>query len=97
MKYRFGPQEEKSMTALYNISAGGILFSSELAIPPGEKLEIDINFYPKNRVISARIETVRMEKKSDDNNLYIGAKFVDLDDEDKQSIDKYVKNELSGR
>lgn len=77
-----------------NISASGMLINTDFLLSEGD--EILCNFtLPDSKKISARAEIVRvLEKKEKDNTNFYGIKFIDISNEDFETIEKSLITKL---
>lgn len=93
--------KEKFKVFTKNICAGGLNFETDRSISQGEILDIDL-YQPvdclKNVIfsISANVKVIWTaeisESHFDEENRYeVGAQFVEIDDEDRRRIAKYVE------
>lgn len=106
-KYQFGSGEEKIQNVVHNISAGGIMFHSNVAYDIGSllKIELDIPEWYKHRSefyknpsdaskpFIALATVVRIEVVDHESGKYeIGTCFVNIDQGHLDALMKFVKS-----
>lgn len=95
-----------SKTITQNISGGGAMLETERQIRPGREFKLEI-YQPTGRsrkmifsipVLAKVVWNRKIEKTSfeeGENKYRMGLKFLDIKDEDRQRIVKYVKESVS--
>jgi len=87
--------EEASVTK--DISAGGVAFVSSRDIGIASLIDLEINFPAVDHPVRATARVVRVEPLKKGNGYRIGAQFVKIDENDKHSIDDFIKHVSGGR
>jgi c-di-GMP-binding flagellar brake protein YcgR len=85
IKYGF---PHTTITSIRNISGGGILFKAHEYLPIGTQLEITISIPPIENPITILVEVVRVERIKNANKYWVGVKFLDIKEEDREAIVK---------
>lgn len=83
------------IASLRDISGGGVLFRAEDDLPISGTLDLQINFVPARKVISALAKVVWTRELKKSANYEVGASFIKIDPEDQKAIVKHVDDVIS--
>jgi len=94
VKYRVLDEKESKDTLCFvrNISAGGVLFHSDVSVVPGKFIELQINFpsYPKPvKAVGKILRTIPLKLVG---GFDVAVEFINVDDEAKDFINKRILN-----
>lgn len=94
VKYRVLDDKEVSGTLCFarNISAGGVLFHSEVSLEPGKFVELQINFPSYPEPIKAIGKILRVLPLQMVGGFDVAVEFVNVDNDAKEFIDKRILN-----
>jgi len=77
-----------------DISAGGLSFLSKDFIPIGTTLEAHIELTGQESMVSCRVKVGRVEQRQIDNLFVISVYYLDISDDGRFLIDRFVKGKL---
>lgn len=86
------PAHKKTVTNARDISAGGVLFTSDANFPKGSMLEMDIYLPPLKNFFTAMANIVDTTKIKGTKQYWARARFTAIDPEDKKRIQAYVEH-----
>jgi len=92
LQFKIRGKEEVYETKTYDISIGGIGFFSPVEIPENTIIHIRMNVPGFAEALALR-GIVRWKKKTEDNRLFLGVEFYNIDSTEKDIILKSLREE----
>lgn len=99
LRFRIRPQDTKEkpggwdIALLQNLSAGGLLFTSDKAIEMGSFLDFSLNSPASKDPINGIGKIIRVEKRDQKPVLYyLAVFFTQIDEEDREAINNAAKD-----
>ena len=93
IKYRMaGVQNEEPLVAnIKDISAGGMRFWTEEALPQGALVFVEVMVPPLQRIIRAAARVVRVRPAEKRDVYYAAVRFVEISEEDQNAINFFIE------
>lgn len=84
------------MTVIKNLSAGGMLFNYNKQLIIGTLLEFKIIFPASTRPIQCSAMVIRVDKNPPGRIYSLAARFIEINDSDRETIDRLARRESRG-
>jgi c-di-GMP-binding flagellar brake protein YcgR len=90
-------REDKISANIKNISAGGISFSSDIKLTPGNIVKLEILFPDESTPLCLRGEVVWSSPAVSGDSYDTGVKMLSINESDEQKFIKYICTKMSER
>lgn len=92
VKYQISGKGEARITNARDIGAGGLRFWADEKIPESAVMNVSVYLPPLERTVEAVAQVLRTRKVPKGFLYYVAVRFLDLNQEDREAINKFADN-----
>lgn len=92
VKYQVHGKKEPRITNVRDISAGGLRFWSEEAVPESSVLNVSVFLPPLERFVEATAQVLRVRRAKEGGLVYyVAVRFLELKAEDREALNQFAE------